>query len=78
MRCSGEGPGSKAVGWWTRFGAAGRKSSPEERARRRGVVEQRGTAVGVVSGVVVDVSGCGEVVHGGAVLGAWSKRSERG
>jgi hypothetical protein len=25
MRCSGEGPGSKAVGWWTSFGAAGRK-----------------------------------------------------
>jgi hypothetical protein len=24
-RCSGEGPGSKAVGWWTSFGAAGRK-----------------------------------------------------
>jgi hypothetical protein len=28
--------------------------------------------------VVVDSSGCGEVVHGGAVLGAWSKWSERG
>jgi hypothetical protein len=25
MRCSEEGPGSKAVGWWTSFGAAGRK-----------------------------------------------------
>jgi hypothetical protein len=24
-RCSGEGPGSKAVGWWTNFWAAGRK-----------------------------------------------------
>jgi hypothetical protein len=28
--------------------------------------------------VVVDSSGCGEVVHDGAVLGAWSNRSERG
>jgi hypothetical protein len=25
MRCNGEGPGSMAVGWWTRFGSAGRK-----------------------------------------------------
>jgi hypothetical protein len=25
MRCSGEGLGSKAVGWWTHFGAVGRK-----------------------------------------------------
>jgi hypothetical protein len=24
-RCSGEGSGSKAVGWWPHFGAAGRK-----------------------------------------------------
>jgi hypothetical protein len=24
-RCSGEGSGSKAVGWWTHFGATGRK-----------------------------------------------------
>jgi hypothetical protein len=24
-RCRGEGPRSKAVGWWTSFGAAGRK-----------------------------------------------------
>jgi hypothetical protein len=51
MRCSGEGPGSKAVGWWTHFGAAGRKSLPEERALRRGVVGQRGTVVGAASGV---------------------------
>jgi hypothetical protein len=29
-------------------------------------------------GVVVDSSWCGEVIHGGAVLGAWSNRSERG
>jgi hypothetical protein len=29
-------------------------------------------------GVVVNDSGCREVVHGDAVLGAWSKRSERG
>jgi hypothetical protein len=29
-------------------------------------------------GLVVDGSGCTEVVHDGAVLGAWSKRSERG
>jgi hypothetical protein len=29
-------------------------------------------------GVVVDGSGCGEVIHGGAVLRAWSNRSERG
>jgi hypothetical protein len=50
MRCSGEGPGSKAVGWWTRFGAAGRKSSPEEHALWRGVVGWRGTAVGAASG----------------------------
>jgi hypothetical protein len=28
--------------------------------------------------VVVDGSGCGEVVDGGTVLGAWLKRSERG
>jgi hypothetical protein len=31
MRCSGEGPGSKAVGWRTSFGAAGRKKLTEER-----------------------------------------------
>jgi hypothetical protein len=24
MRCSGEDPGSKAVGWWTRFGGSGK------------------------------------------------------
>jgi hypothetical protein len=49
-RCSGEGPGSKVVGWWTHFGAARRKSSPEERAQRRGVVDRRGTVVGAASG----------------------------
>jgi hypothetical protein len=27
---------------------------------------------------VVDSLGCGEVVHGGAVLGEWLNRSERG
>jgi hypothetical protein len=49
-RCSGEGPGSKVVGWWTHFRAAGRKSSPEEHVLWRGVVGRRGTAVGAASG----------------------------
>jgi hypothetical protein len=77
-RCSEEGPGSKAVGWWTHFGAAGRNSSPKEHALRRGVFSRRVTAVGATSGVVVDSSWCGEVVHGGAVLRVWLNRSERG
>jgi hypothetical protein len=34
--------------------------------------------VGAAFGVVVDSLRCGEVVHGGAVLGAWSNRFERG
>jgi hypothetical protein len=58
MRCSGEGSGSKAVGWWTRFGAPGRKSSPEEHALRQDVVGRMGRAVGATSGVVVDSSRC--------------------
>jgi hypothetical protein len=37
------------VGWWTHFGAAGRKSSPEEQAQRRGVIGRRGTEVGAAS-----------------------------
>jgi hypothetical protein len=67
-----------AVGWWTHFGVAGRKSSLEEQARRRGVVGRRGTAVGAASGGGGRRLECGEVVHGGTVLGAWSKWSERG
>jgi hypothetical protein len=50
MRCSKEGSGSKAVGWWTSFGATGRKSSLEERTLWRGVVSQRGMVVGAASG----------------------------
>jgi hypothetical protein len=70
MRCSGEGPGSKAVGWWTHFGAAGRKISPKECALRCGVFSRRGMAVGVASG------------GGGQQLAVWEgctrRRSARG
>jgi hypothetical protein len=41
MRCSGEGPGSKVVGWWTSFGAAGRK-----KLTGKACPQWRGSAVG--------------------------------
>jgi hypothetical protein len=77
MRCSGEGPGSKAVGWWTSFGVVG-----EEEAHRKNELGEVWSAVGERRwgqrlGVVVGSSRCGKVVHGGAVLGVWSSLSER-
>jgi hypothetical protein len=68
MRCSGEGPGSKAVGWWTRFGAAGRKKLT---GRMSSIVRCGAGRLYAASGVEVDSSRCGEVVHSGTVLGAW-------
>jgi hypothetical protein len=78
MRCSGEGPGSKAVGWWTSFGAVGRK-----KLTREACLQWRGSAVGkrrrqVGVGVTGWVRAVGEEILGGAVLGVWSTRPKRG
>jgi hypothetical protein len=78
MRCSGEGPGSKAVGWWTSFGAVGRK-----KLTREACLQWRGSAVGkrrwqAGVGVTGWVRAVGEEILGGAVLGVWSTRLKRG
>jgi hypothetical protein len=69
MRCSGEGPGSKAVGWWTSFGVAGRKKLTRRMSSARCGRPEGNDSGGQRPGVVVGSSRCGKVVHGGAVLG---------
>jgi hypothetical protein len=78
MRCSGEGPGSKAVGWWTSFGVAGRKKITGEACPQwRGpTVGKRRRQAGV--GVTGWVRAIGEEILGGAVLGVWSTWPKRG
>jgi hypothetical protein len=77
-RCSGEGPGRKAVGWWTSFGAAGRKKLTREACPqwRVSTVGKRRRHAGV--GVTGWVRAVGEEILGGAVLGVWSIRPRRG
>jgi hypothetical protein len=78
MRCSGEGSGSKVVGWWTSFGVAGRKKLTERMSLVRCGQPEGNSGGGQRPGVVVNSSWCGKVVHGGTVLGVWSRRSKRG
>jgi hypothetical protein len=49
-RCSREGPGSKAVGWWTRFGVVGRKKLTGRMSSTVRCGRLEGTAVGAASG----------------------------
>jgi hypothetical protein len=77
-RCSEEGSGSKAVGWWTSFGAAGRK-----KLTREACPQWRGSAAGKRGqqarvGVIGWVKAVGEEILDGATLGVGSRRSERG
>jgi hypothetical protein len=77
-RCSGEGPGSKAVGWWTSFGVAGRKKLTGEACPqwRGSVVGNRRRQAGV--GVTGWVKAAGEEILGGVVLRVWSTQQKRG
>jgi hypothetical protein len=55
----------------------------EEEAHRKNELSEVWTAGGERQwgrrpGVVVGSSRCGKVVHGGAMLGVWSRRSKRG
>jgi hypothetical protein len=75
--CSGEGPRSKAVGWWTSFGAVGRKLTGEAGPQWRGSAagkRHRQAGVGVTSWVRV----VGEELLDGAVLEVWLTRPKRG
>jgi hypothetical protein len=78
MRCSGEGPRSKVVGWWTSFGAAGRK-----KLTRKACPQWRGLAMGkrrrqAIVGVTGWVRAVGEEILGGVVFGVWLTQSKRG
>jgi hypothetical protein len=77
-RCSGEGPGSKAVGWWTNFGVAGWKKLTGEAC-----MQWRGSAAGKIRrqarvGVTDWVGAVGEEILGGVVFGVWSTQLKRG
>jgi hypothetical protein len=77
-RCSGEGPGSKAIGWWTSFGAVGRKKLTGRMSSVRCGRPEGNDGGGQRPGVVVGSSQGGKVVHGSAVLRVWSRQLERG
>jgi hypothetical protein len=76
-RWSGEGPGSKAVGWWTSFGAAGRKLTGEACPQWRGsAAGKRHRQAGV--GVTGWVRAVGEELLDGVVLEVWLTQPKRG
>jgi hypothetical protein len=78
MRCSGEGPRSKAVGWWIIFGATGRKKLTGEAwpQWRGSTARKRRRQAGV--GVTGWVRAFGEEILSGAVLVVWSTQPKRG
>jgi hypothetical protein len=86
MRCSGEGPRSKAVGWWARFEVMGRKKLTRRMSStmRCGRPEGNGGGGGGIRGggrqLTVRCSGCGRGGRRGtgAVCLRWLSDGEQG